>query len=102
MVSRHSPQGGAGVRRAFNHALTSCLHEFTHRGIPPTHSAAVLLADFAVTGPARSSHGRVQDNEGQRRTVEDEAAVAGGGADVHREEGAVGHRGEDVLFQGGG
>src|SRR5499427_2823632 len=33
-------------RRAFNHALTSCLHEFTLRGIPPATQGAVCYQGF--------------------------------------------------------
>src|SRR6266516_2739918 len=35
------PSPGLGARRAFNHALTSCLHEFTLRSTPPTGERSV-------------------------------------------------------------
>src|SRR5215472_4809078 len=39
-------------RRALNHALTSCLHEFTLRGIPPTYSTPVChVISFLPAGP---------------------------------------------------
>src|SRR6516225_4112797 len=39
-----TPKHGA-PRRALNHALTSCLHEFTLRSIPPTTQSACLVPD---------------------------------------------------------
>src|SRR5215469_12478052 len=40
-------------RRALNHALTSCLHEFTLRGIPPTDSAPELTPSVSSPPPVR-------------------------------------------------